>query len=130
MKLTHVRLLVSNFNEMFLFYRDVLQCKVTWGDVGENYAQFQSSESTEIAIFSRELMAQALDGESPTHLVRGQDNVVLVFSVDNVDEIHELMQKRGIQFIAPPTDRPDWGIRTAHIRDPEGNLIEFISNLS
>lgn len=130
MKLNNIRLLVSKFDEMFLFYRDVLHFKVTWGKLGENYAQFQSNDLTEIAIFSRVLMMEALGGVRPTHLVQGQDNVVLVFSVDNVDEQYDLMKRQGIKFITPPTDQPDWGIRIAHIRDPEGNLLEFVSNLS
>lgn len=27
--------------------------------------------------------------------------------------------------MAEPKDYPDWGIRAAHVRDPDGNLIEI-----
>lgn len=29
----------------------------------------------------------------------------------------------------PSQDRPDWGVRVAHFRDPDGNLIEINQNL-
>lgn len=35
-KISNVRLLVVKFDETFLFYRDVLGFKVTWGNVGTN----------------------------------------------------------------------------------------------
>jgi hypothetical protein len=40
-----------------------------------------------------------------------------------------VLKARGAQFVADLTDRPDWGIRTAHLRDPDGNLIELNSPL-
>jgi catechol 2,3-dioxygenase-like lactoylglutathione lyase family enzyme len=39
--MNNIRLLVSDFDKTFLFYRDIIGFKVTWGDVGEYYAQFQ-----------------------------------------------------------------------------------------
>ena len=33
--------------------------------------------------------------------------------------------QKGVEFAVGPTDRPDWYLRTAHFRDPEGNLIEL-----
>ena len=30
----------------------------------------------------------------------------------------------------PPTDRPDWGIRVAYVRDPDGTLIGLFRSLS
>ena len=35
----------------------------------------------------------------------------------------------GGSLITAPTDMPQWGIRTAHLRDPDGNLIEAFSHL-
>ena len=52
-------------------------------------------------------------------------NLVFVFAVENVDAICQQLQAKGIQLTVGPTDRPDWGIRTAHLRDPDGNLIEI-----
>jgi catechol 2,3-dioxygenase-like lactoylglutathione lyase family enzyme len=30
----------------------------------------------------------------------------------------------------PPADHEPWGMRTAYVRDPEGNLVEFYGPLS
>jgi lactoylglutathione lyase len=49
--------------------------------------------------------------------------------VDNVDEVYQRLKDHNGILMAPPTDRPDWGIRTAHFRDPDGNLIEIYTNL-
>jgi len=44
----------------------------------------------------------------------------------SVDELRE----KGVVFINEIHDRPDWGIRVAHFRDPDGNLIEINTPLS
>jgi len=47
------------------------------------------------------------------------------FHVDSVDEYYNYLSEKGVQFINEPHDRKDWGIRVAHFRDPDGNLIEI-----
>jgi predicted enzyme related to lactoylglutathione lyase len=54
-----------------------------------------------------------------------QDKVCLVFAIDDVDAACMQLKKLGIQLTAEPTDHKDWGIRAAHFRDPDGNLIEI-----
>lgn len=51
------------------------------------------------------------------------------FEVDDVDVAYQQLRDKGITFVTEPLDRPDWGIRTAHFRDPDGNLIEIYNNL-
>jgi len=58
-----------------------------------------------------------------------QDRVALIFHVDDVDEVHRWLRDKGVTFINAPTDRPDWGIRAAHFRDPDGNLLEIYTDL-
>ena len=49
--------------------------------------------------------------------------------VDDVDASFEGLKKKGIDFITVPMDMDDWGIRVAHFRDPESNLIEIYTEL-
>jgi catechol 2,3-dioxygenase-like lactoylglutathione lyase family enzyme len=42
-----------------------------------------------------------------------------------VDAVCRQLQAHGVALAVGPTDHPDWGIRTAHFRDPDGNLIEI-----
>ena len=53
----------------------------------------------------------------------------LVFFVGDVDVACFKLKKRGVAFVTEPFDRPDWGIRVAHFRDPNGNLIEINGEL-
>ena len=39
------------------------------------------------------------------------------------------LRAQGVALVAEPQDRSDWMIRTAHFRDPDGNLIEINSSI-
>ena len=54
MKMTHTRLLVSNFKECFLFYMDVLGFPVGYGDENGSVADFDVQGHT-LALFRRPL---------------------------------------------------------------------------
>jgi lactoylglutathione lyase len=128
-KLTHIRLLVADYDACFRFYRDVLGFEVTWGAEGEGYADFNTGNEVALALFQREVMAEAV-GKSDLPLnASGQDTSALVFGMDNLDATVEQLKQRGASFVTEPQDRPEWGIRTAHLRDPDGNLIELNSAL-
>lgn len=61
--------------------------------------------------------------------VSGDSKVVLVLQVNSVDESYLALQKKGCRFLTLPKDMADWGIRVAHLQDPEGNLLEIFSYL-
>jgi lactoylglutathione lyase len=123
-KFTHVRLLVKDYPLCFQFYRDVLGFKAVWGDENSGYADFET-ESAIIALFGREEMAGAVDKSDLPFDVAAQDRASLIFEAHNVDEVTKELKTKGVVFETGPTDRPEWGIRTAHFRDPDGNLIEI-----
>lgn len=54
-----------------------------------------------------------------------QNKVAIVFEVENVDTSFNEFQSKGVIFIKEPIDHLDWGIRTAHFHDSDGNLIEI-----
>ena len=62
--------------------------------------------------------------------VESQDRVVLHFQVDSVDQTVEQLRAKGVVIVQEPTDRPTWGSRTAHFRDPDGTLIEISQGLA
>ena len=59
-----------------------------------------------------------------------KDKFAIIIEVDNVNETFDQLKAKSIEFITEPKDMKAWGIRVAHLRDPEGNLIEIFSNLS
>ncbi|MEV5508143.1 VOC family protein [Streptomyces orinoci] len=128
------RLLVSRFGDCFRFYDAVLPKLIgahrMKGDEQGPYANWDLGEQGVISLLDRAAMAAIagtldLAGQRPP----AQDALMLVCRVDEVAAAHALALAHGGQDVAGPTDRPEWGptCRTAHVRDPEGNLLEFQS---
>jgi len=54
----------------------------------------------------------------------GGHRFVFTITVDDVDALCAQLQKRGVQLLNGPMDRP-WGIRTASFMDPAGHIWEI-----
>ncbi len=124
----HIRLLVSDFPACFRFYRDVLGFAAGYGTEDAAYADFIVGDQT-LALFRRGLMAEAVGTADLPTAADAQDRTALVFATDNVDKAVAMLGARGVSLAAGPQDQPDWGIRVAHFRDPDGTLIEINSPL-
>lgn len=122
MRLTHVRLLVSDVGASYRFYKDVLGLPTTW-DENPGYAEFEVGPESALAIFPRSEMAEAIELRP-----EGGDGAVVVLSVESVDEAVAWLRARGAD-VGDPFDRPDWGMRLAHLRDPDGNLVELYHDI-
>jgi len=128
LKYTHTRLLVRNFRDCFRFYGETLGFDIAWGDEENIYGEFETG-SVRLALFDRQAMAEAIGNAHASAEAECQDRVTLCFDVANVDQTYDHLQERGVVFTTEPADRPDWGVRTAHFRDPAGNLIEISTSL-
>jgi lactoylglutathione lyase len=120
-RLVHVRLLPQRFDETLRFYRDTLRLP---------YVSFDAGPGIRLALYRRDAMAAAVGAEELPADPGGQDRAALIFEVDSVDASFELLRDRGVPFATEPHDRPDWGIRVAHLRDPDGALIELSQRLT
>ena len=131
MHIQHTRLLVHSFAECFRFYRDVIGLTVTWGDEQANYASFADavSKGPALALFGRQAMADVVGAEKLPADAFCQDQFVLIVTVENVDVTVNELRDRGAALELDPQDFPDWGIRAAYIRDPDGNLVEISGEL-
>lgn len=128
-KFTYTRLLVTNFKECFLFYRDVMGFKATFGSENEVYADFDTG-GVILALFSQQMMSEAIGTTALPPQAKAQDAVCLCFEVENVDAVCKQLEQQGVGLVTEPSDRTGWGIRAAHFRDPAGNLIEINQPLS
>lgn len=125
MQFSQIRLLVNNFDACFRFYRDVIGLPVQFGNEGDVYADFSIGNGATLAIFGRQHMAEAIDTTALPTQAEAQDRVLLTFQVDDLTASVADLLSRNIELVALPTDRPEWGMRTAHFRDPDGNLVEI-----
>lgn len=123
MKLSETRIHVADFAAMFHFYQDTLGLPVLWGDEGSGYAAF-GSEACNVSIFPWQGMAEAA-GSGFAYRPGAQDRVMIAIGVDDVDATYAALRGRGVEAVDRPQDQPGWGMRVAHLRDPEGNLIEI-----
>ncbi|NJP07143.1 MAG: VOC family protein [Chloroflexaceae bacterium] len=122
---SYVRLLVRDFHACLEFYHHVLGFEIKLVDDDTVYAELETGKVT-LALFGREDMAEAIgtDEELPTHAER-QDSVTLIFAVDDVDVVFREIKEKGADIAGEPVNRREWNIRTAHFRDPDGNLVEI-----
>ncbi len=129
LRLANVRMLVADYRACFRFYRDVLGLEVAWGDEEGQYAEFKAGDGI-IALYKRGLMAEAVGAAGKPADADTQDRAALIFEVEDVDAACEQLAAGGVALVTEPQDRPDWGVRTAHFRDPDGNLVEVCRELS
>ena len=122
--LNYVRLLTNQFDVMWEFYVDVLGMKPRLGKENGVYEEFLINGST-LSIYKREYMGNALNTTLSVLSSQPQDTAVIILQVPNVDKAYQELSKNGVNFITKPADREEWIIRTAHLRDPDGNLIEL-----
>lgn len=123
--LSYIRLLTSNFEEMFQFYKDVLGLELKFGSATDSYAEFETG-TTDIALFQRNLMEEAISQP----LNPGNNaNIMIVIAVSDVDVKYNDLKSKGIEFVKEPVSRPDWDVRTAQLLDPDNNLIEINTRL-
>jgi lactoylglutathione lyase len=122
LELAQVRLLVSDFPACYRFYAGVLGLKPQSGAEEGPYEKFSPAVgSAGIALQDRAMMA-ALIGELAGPATGHRSLVVL--RVDDLDAYCEKITGRGAVLAhgpAPMTDR----MRVAHLKDPEGNVVEL-----
>lgn len=129
MKFSNIRLLVNDFDKCFTFYNDMLGLECSWGKPGESYASFNIGIPSGLALFKAELMSEAIDNSAAAKNEILQDKSAIIIEVENVNETFENLKGKCVVFLTEPKDMPAWGIRIAHFRDPENNLIELFSTL-
>ncbi|MDQ4124083.1 MAG: VOC family protein [Actinomycetota bacterium] len=119
MNLTHVRLLTDDVERLLAFYRDVLGLEVTLD--ASVYFELRSGNAI-LGLFRRDLMGQMIGAELPPG---GSDAAVMTFAVDDVDEAARSLREKGAELVSDPKDYEAAFLRVAHLRDPDGNLIEI-----
>ncbi|SDM63850.1 VOC family protein [Nonomuraea jiangxiensis] len=130
MDVLYPRLLVRDFPSAVAFYQGVLRELLGVEPVKvlpeHGYANWDVDGQAALVLYGREAITQVTGSPDPG---AAGDTAMLVMKVDDVDEAAGCLVRHGAVEVAPPQDRPEWapGLRTAHLRDPESNLIELQS---
>ncbi len=130
MELNCIRLLVRDFDKCFKFYSENLGFNVSWGKLGGDYASFDIGIPSALSIYKSDLMADAIGNSKMDLPIDTREKVAIILKVADVDKSYKDLSKNGISFLKEPADMTGWGMRAAHFRDPENNLIEIWSELA
>jgi catechol 2,3-dioxygenase-like lactoylglutathione lyase family enzyme len=122
MKLSGICLVTDDVPALTAYYTRVLGCKAEGDDV---HAEFVL-EGLSLAIFSRQGMEQMAPGSMQG---AGSGNVTIALEVADVDLEYERLKTLGVNFVKLPATHP-WGARAFWFRDPDGNVVDFYSQLS
>ncbi|MEO5953400.1 MAG: VOC family protein [Chloroflexia bacterium] len=134
MKLSCVRMLVDDFSTELKFYREVMQLVEKYVDEKIHYAYlgFDASDpdgSTCLELADLKDFAEIIGDSSGALPATKLGGTLLNIKVDDVDASYAEFVGRGAKSLAEPKDRPDWGVRAAHLADPEGNILEIYTSL-
>jgi predicted enzyme related to lactoylglutathione lyase len=93
------------------------------------YANWDLDGQAGLVLFGRSMIADTIGTSSLPAEAPAQDSAMLVFKVDDVDAATKTVEQHGAILVSPPQDRPHWGpnLRTAHLRAPDGTLVELQS---
>ena len=125
---SYTRLLVTDLKACFAFYRDIMGFKVIVDASQEGYAEFAAGD-LKLAISQRQEMAEMIGSDRLPLYAECQDRAVLVFVVADVESVCHELKHKGIKFTREPMSNPSYDLKTAYLRDPDGNLIGIYQHM-
>jgi lactoylglutathione lyase len=128
MKLSSTRVITEDYATLLRFYRDVVGLKLEFEDAERGFAYFDA-EGVGVEVMLRETMAGLL-GTSSQGSLQARTQGVLDFRVTDVDATYAALVAAGATPLDEPHDHPSWGVRGAHVGDPDGNIILILCPLS
>lgn len=125
---SYTRLLVSDLEACFIFYRDVMKFEVAMENLNDGYAEFIAGDMR-LALFRRQEMAEMIGNDHKPFHAECQDRVLLIFAVRDLEEVYQELKHQSIEFTKHPLSNPAYGLKSAYLRDPDGNLIGIFQQM-
>jgi lactoylglutathione lyase len=126
---SNVRVLASDFARSWKFYLDVLGLTPRKGHGEPPCAKFVPGDRTVVGMFEQKLMAEATALGAAPYPTSVVGRSALILETSDVDAVAKELERRNVPLVRGPTDRPAWQLRTIHLQDPNGYLIEIFSPL-
>lgn len=116
------RLLVSEFKSCVEFYHKTLGFELLYQDKNGEEADLKMGNTT-LNLIKRETMSNIIGTAENLDDGNLTDNIALIFTTQDLDETSKQLEQKNVKFITKPIYRPQWGIKTIYLRDPDKNLI-------
>ena len=117
------RLLAYNYDACVEFYQKTLGFELIYQDLNGEEADFKMG-NTRLNLIKRQSMEKIIGSSGEQlPLENAPDNVALIFTTKNLDKTCKILEEKNVTFITKATYRPQWGVKTIYLRDPDENLI-------
>ena len=122
--LRYIILYVSDFDQAYTFYKDVLQLSVKMQQ--GTYVEFDTGQTT-FAINTRDAVREEIGLIVPQEQEK-TTTFEVAFTVEDIAQTIDILRAKGVQIIKEPVTKP-WGQTVAYIADPDGHYIEICSEV-
>lgn len=95
---SYTRLLVSDIETCFKFYRDVMEFQVNVEALKDGYAEFLTTDM-KLALFRRQEMAEMIGNDYQPADAECQDKVALTFVVTDLEEVCQQQNIRELSLL-------------------------------
>jgi lactoylglutathione lyase len=127
---------LKKIDVVVLFVADLDRAKTFYGDTLGMGLKFEDDVSAGFDFDTTMLLLLSIAGAKDllsdeavaAHPSAGAHSQLVAF-VEDVDAIHRDLSAQGVEFVRAPIDR-EWGLRTAHFKDPDGNIWEIAQPLA
>ncbi|MBH1938666.1 glyoxalase/bleomycin resistance/extradiol dioxygenase family protein [Streptomyces sp. AV19] len=133
MNVLYPRLLVEDFETSTRFWEAALRDLLGIAPVKilpeDGYAKWAVGDEALLVVFTRSAITEVIGTAGLPSPAAAQDAAMLALPVQDVEAACAVLVRHGATVLAPARDRPEWGagLRTGHLRAPDGTLIELQS---
>lgn len=116
------RLLVGDCEACVEFYQKILGFELIYQSDRQDEADLKLGD-IRLNLIKRKTMADIV-GFSETPVAEDMpNNLALIFTTKDLDQTYLELKQKNVDIITKPMYRPQWGIKTVYLRDPDRNLI-------
>jgi catechol 2,3-dioxygenase-like lactoylglutathione lyase family enzyme len=142
-RVRHIGIVVKKIDDLLPFYRDSLKLRIVkQADEPETFINHLLDlnncqlKTVKLTTEDGSTLIELLEFVSHHHSFEQENRVFttglshIAFTVKNLDILYRKLIGDGIQFLSPPLLSPDGLAKVAFCRDPAGNFLELVEELS
>ena len=119
MNLAGICIVTKNVNRLVEFYKKILKAESEGDDIHSEI----KTDGAGLAILSENGMEDLAPGSMAG---AGVGNITIMIKADDIDAEYERIKSLGVVFVKDLKTHP-WGASSFWFRDPDGNILDFMS---